>query len=105
MRKIAQEAVEAFENARPYKKGYTEIVVLPNVTIMELHGNRIAYRYNDPERELAITTCGRETRATLERLNGIPGVSVRRKDGVLYLNGHRWNGELIIARILKKSLI
>ncbi len=58
MRQITQDSVNAFMNASPFKKQNMEVEVLPNVTILKLHGNSIAYRYNDPERTLSITNCG-----------------------------------------------
>ena len=95
MRKITKESIEAFNNAKPFKKQNTEVQVLPNVTILKLHGNSIAYRYNDPKRTLSITNCGWESNTTKERLNGLNGVSIQQKKGVWYLNGKEWNGELI----------
>ena len=85
MRKITQESVDAFMNARKFKKGNMEVEVLPNVTILKLHGNEIAYRYNDPERTLSITDAGWQTVTTKERLNGIPNVNIHQKDWVWYL--------------------
>ena len=95
MRKITEESVNAFNNTLPFKKANMEIEVLPNVTIMKLHGNAIAYRYNDPEKTLSITNCGWQTNTTKERLNGIDGVNIVQKKGVWYLNGKEWDGELI----------
>lgn len=95
MRKITKESVDAFMNARKFKKGNMEVEVLPNVTILKLHGNEIAYRYNDPERTLSITDAGWQTNTTKERLNGIPNVNIHQKDWVWYLNGEEWNGNLI----------
>jgi len=95
MRKITTQAVQAFEEARPFKSGNTQVEVLPNVTIMKLFGNPIAYRYNDPERTLSITNCGWQSDTTKERLNAIDGVSVYQKDWNWYLNGEQWNGQLI----------
>ncbi len=71
------------------------IEVLPNVTIMKLYGNRIAYRYNDPERTLSISTTGWFTNTTKERLNAIPGVRIHQKNWQWYLNGEQWDGQLI----------
>jgi hypothetical protein len=68
---------------------------LPNVTILKLFGNEIAYRYNDPEKTLSITNCGWESSTTKERLNGIEGVRIHQRKGQWYLNGKEWNGELI----------
>lgn len=95
MRKITIETVNAFNNSKRFKKANMEVEVLPNVTIMKLHGNAIAYRYNDPEKTLSITNCGWQTRTTKERLNGIEGVSIHQKAGQWYLNGKEWDGELI----------
>lgn len=95
MRKITQETVKAFNNSTPFKKANMEVEVLPNVTIMKLHGNSIAYRYNDPEKTLSITNCGWQSRTTKERLNGIEGVNIYQKSGQWFLNGKEWDGELI----------
>lgn len=95
MRKITQEAVHCFYNAVPFNKANTSVEVLPNVTILRLHGNPIAYRYNDPERTLSITNAGWFSNTTKERLNALDGVRIRQKDGQWYLNGELWNGELI----------
>jgi hypothetical protein len=95
MRKLTKEAIAAFNEARPLKKSNTEIRVLPNVTVMVLFGNEIAYRYNDPERTLTITNCGWDTNATKERLNAIDGVSINQVKGQWFLNGELWDGSLI----------
>ena len=95
MRKITQEAVSAFNNSKSFHKQNMEVEVLPNVTILKLHGNAIAYRYNDPERTLSITNCGWATNTTKERLNALPGVSIEQKNFKWYLNGKEWDGELI----------
>ena len=94
-RKITQEAVNAFLNAQKFNKANMSIEVLPNVTIMKLHDNPIAYKYNDPKRTLSITNCGWFSNTTKERLNAIPGVSIQQKQGVWYLNGNIWDGKLI----------
>ena len=95
MKQITQEAVNAFMSATKFKKANMHVEVLPNVTIMRLHGNAIAYRYNDPERTLSVTNCGWFSNTTKERLNGIPSVRINQKKGVWYLNGQEWNGKLI----------
>ena len=91
--KISMDAAEAFNHARPFKRSNTEVVVLPNVTIMELFGNRIAYKYNDPQQTLSVTTCGWETRTTKDRLRAI-GVDVSTRNYQLHLNGVPWDGNL-----------
>tara|TARA_R110000851_G_scaffold186277_2_gene335576 strand:- start:187 stop:486 length:300 start_codon:yes stop_codon:yes gene_type:complete len=95
MRKITEESVNAFMNAKKFKKSNMEVEVLPNVTILLLHGNRIAFRYNDPERTLSIQNCGWATPTTKERLNGIPNVDIYQRNYQWYLNGEKWNGNLI----------
>lgn len=95
MRKITQESIGSFNSNTPFNKANMSVEVLPNVTILKLHGNSIAYRYNNPERTLSITTCGWDTPTTKERLNGLDGVSVYTSKGQLYLNGKAWNGDLI----------
>lgn len=95
MRKISKEAVNAFMKAEKFNSSNTKVEVLPNVTILKLHGNAIAYRYNNPERTLSITNCGWPTNTTKERLNAIDGVHIVQYKGVWYLNGKEWNGELI----------
>lgn len=82
-------------NAEPFKKSNMEVEVLPNVTVLKLFGNRIAYRYNDPERTLSITNCGWNTATTKERLNALQNVSIQQLRGEWYLNGKKWDGELI----------
>jgi len=95
MRMITQQAVAAFNNAESFKSGNTKVIVKPNVTVLLLFNNEIAYRYNDPERTLSITNAGWESNTTKERLNGLDGVSIQQKAGIWYLNGKEWEGELI----------
>lgn len=95
MKKITQESVCAFMNAKPFKRDNTEVIVLQNVTILKLFGNEIAYRYNDPEQTLSITNAGWFSNTTKERLNAIPNVQIHQKNFNWYLNGKEWNGELI----------
>jgi hypothetical protein len=95
MRAITKQSIKAFMNAERFKKGNMEVEVLPNVTVMKLFGNSIAYRYNDPERTLSITNCGWDTPTTKERLNALPNVSIRQVNREWFLNGEKWNGNLI----------
>ena len=95
MRMITQQAIAAFNNAESFKSGNTKVIVKPNVTVLLLFNNEIAYRYNDPERTLSITNAGWESNTTKERLNGLDGVSIQQKAGIWYLNGKEWEGELI----------
>jgi len=95
MRKITKDSVQAFMNAEKFSKQNMVVEVLPNVTILKLHNNAIAYRYNDPERTLSITNCGWFSITTKERLNGLPNVSVHQQKGIWYLNDEEWDGKLI----------
>ena len=95
MRLITSQSVQAFNNAKAFKKANTEVEVLPNVTILKLHGNSIAFRYNDPKSTLSITNCGWQSNTTKERLNALSGVNIYQKQGVWYLNDKEWNGNLI----------
>jgi len=95
MKMITQQAVAAFNNAESFKSGNTKVIVKPNVTVLLLFNNEIAYRYNDPERTLSITNAGWKSNTTKERLNGLDGVSIQQKAGIWYLNGKEWEGELI----------
>ena len=79
MRKITEQSINAFMNAKRFKKQNTIVEVLPNVTVLKLHNNAIAYRYNDPERTLTIDSCGWFTPTTKERLNALPNVDIRQK--------------------------
>ena len=95
MKKITNEAINCFYSAKKFKKANMEIEVLSNVTIMKLHGNKIAYIYNDPNKTLSITNCGWKSNTTKERLNALTGVSIQQKNFVWYLNGKVWDGSLI----------
>jgi len=95
MRTITENAIEKFLNAETFKSSNTIVEVLPNVTILKLFGNAIAYQYNDPNKTLSITNCGYETATTKERLNGLPNVRINQTKGIWYLNGAEWDGELI----------
>tara|TARA_S200002703_G_scaffold151643_1_gene151273 strand:- start:909 stop:1214 length:306 start_codon:yes stop_codon:yes gene_type:complete len=94
MRKITKESINAFLNAEKFNKQNTSVCVLPNVTILKLHGNEIAYLYNDPNKTLSIQNCGWFTNTTKERLNGIPNVNISQLNFKWYLNGSLWDGKL-----------
>ena len=74
MRQITKQSINAFMNAQTFKRQNMQVEVLPNVTLLKLHDNIIAYRYNDPEQTLSITNCGWFTPTTKERLNALPNV-------------------------------
>ena len=95
MRQITNDSINAFMNARKFNRQNMSVEVLPNVTILKLHNNAIAYKYNDPEKTLSITNCGWFSNTTKERLNGLPNVNIYQKDFKWFLNGEEWNGDLI----------
>jgi len=95
MRKITKESIQSFLTAEKFNKQNTTVEVLPNVTILKLHNNPIAYLYNDPKRTLRITNADWFTVTTKERLNGLPNVKINQSKGVWYLNGKEWDGQLI----------
>ena len=95
MRTITTKAIEKFLKAENFKTSNTSVEVLPNVTILKLFNNPIAYLYNDPERTLSIPNCGWKSDTTKERLNGIPNVSITQKKDTWFLNGQEWDGKLI----------
>ena len=88
MRKVTQQAVEAFMNGYNFKSGNTEV----RNNAMYLHGNKIAEWRGD---ELWITNAGWSINVTKERLNGIPCVSVQQSRWVWFLNGEEWDGQWI----------
>jgi len=95
MRQITRQSINAFLNAKKFKKQNMEVEVLPNVTILYLHNNAIAYRYNDPQRTLTISNYGWFTPTTKERLNALPNVNIYQKNFKWFLNGKEWNGNKI----------
>lgn len=95
MRKISRNSVNAFLNATPFKEGNTTVEVLENVTILKLHDNPIAYKYNDPLKTLSITNAGWFSNTTKERLNALPNINIKQVKGVWFLNGKEWDGNLI----------
>lgn len=88
MRKITKATVNAFLNRETLSTGNT----VSTGDDLRLHRNKIAEHRADG---IYITTAGWETKTTLERLNGIPGVYIYRKKGDLFLNGILWDGDWI----------
>lgn len=95
MRKITQEAVNAFYNGQNYSNSNTIV----NELGYFLHGNKIAEHNslfaNDGSKHINITLAGWNSNTTRERLNGLEGVRVTTKQGQAYLNGEKWDGEWI----------
>ena len=96
MRKITQEAVEAFLSDRPFRKDNTEVRVCCREVELYLNGNKIAVRKAEDCKEvLYISNAGWKSNITKERLNGIPGVRIFQEKGEWYLNGNEWDGSWI----------
>jgi len=95
MRQITNDSINAFLNARKFNKQNMSVEVLPNVTVLKLHGNSIAFKYNDPKKTLSITNCGWFSNTTKERLNALPNVNIYQKNFEWFLNDKKWNGQLI----------
>ena len=95
MRQITIDSINAFLNARKFNRQNMSVEVLPNVTILKLHNNAIAYKYNDPKETLSITNCGWFSNTTKDRLNGLPNVNIFQKNFEWFLNGKKWDGNLI----------
>ena len=84
MRNITSKAIEAFNSARNFKNGNTEVKSESGITTLSLHGNTIARK---DAVGLSINLCGWNTNTTRERLNGLPNVSVSTRKGQAFLNG------------------
>ncbi len=95
MRQISREARDAFQYGRNFKKSNTEVIVSDKHISLSLHGNIIAYKFHDVTRSIYITNCGWFSRTTKERLNALPNVHIHQVDGLWYLDGKYWSGELI----------
>jgi hypothetical protein len=87
MRKITKEAVERFINGGTnFKRGNTRVDCSNITNHMYLHDNLIAV--NDHiHGNISVSLAGWNTNTTRERLNGIPGVNINTRNGIIYLNG------------------
>jgi hypothetical protein len=88
MRKIDEQAKNAFMNRKKFKSSNTEVVVIDDLPHLYLHNNLIAKVDNN--NDLLINHCGWETRTTSSRLNSLPGVkiSVVKGDFIITKMGH-----------------
>ena len=93
MKKITEEACEAFENSRNFKKDNTKVICENGVVEMYLFDNLIATKNSEG---VKITNAGWFSATTKERLNGISGVSIYQKKYKWYLNGVLWDGKLTL---------
>lgn len=93
MRKITNEAINAFKANKTFNGNNTKVLVENGTTKMYLFSHLIAKKTAGI---ISITNAGYFTPTTKDRLNSIPGVSISQKKGIWYLNGSEWHGEWII---------
>jgi hypothetical protein len=86
MRKITEQASNAFYNSRDFRSGNTQVNTRNGGVELVLHGNIIAKKISGEG--LFINLCGWNTNTTRERLSGLEGVQVSTKKGQAYLNGN-----------------
>lgn len=97
MRKIEKKLNEAIVNMKPFSGGNTVFhQTMFGKWELVLHGNTIAVfdpgsrHYPTPK---SISFAGWLSKTTCSRLNSLPGVSVRIKNGKPYLNGFEINSD------------
>lgn len=90
MRKVTNQAVNAFVNKQNFKNANTQVIVNGKNVEYRLYGHLIAERVGD--KRLYVDNCGYFTNTTKERLNGLPGVSIQQVKGKWYLNDKEWDG-------------
>jgi hypothetical protein len=94
MRKITQQAVDNFLSCKPFQLSNTVVRLEGEETQLVLFDNVIATI--NVKGELKVSLGGHHfTKTTQERLNGLPGVCVRRKAGRTLLNDQPWDGKFI----------
>lgn len=88
MRKITKEAVDRFIiGGITFKSGNTRVDCSSVTNYMYLHDNLIAVNDHISGR-IRVSLAGWNTNTTRERLNGIPGVNINTRNGIIYLNGN-----------------
>lgn len=87
MRKITQKAQKAFNNNETFSLDNTTVAVCGNKTSLYLHGNLIAWKYN--EETTYFSLCGWNTPTTRERLQAANISVVQRKGEPYYINNER----------------
>lgn len=85
VRKISQDAAEAFMSGRNFKRGNTEVCNYGSTVGLSLYGTLIAIRYTEIE---CFDICtDYSSRTTLDRLNALPRVQLNFRRGVMYFCG------------------
>lgn len=95
MKIVTQNAVACFLNGGNAKFNNTEVVTENGVSKMYLFGNLIATLEHNVGGVMKITNAGWRSNTTKERLNGLPNVNIRQVKGEWFLNGQKWNGQLV----------
>jgi len=96
MRKITEQAVNAFLNNETFNKSNMTVTSERNENKMYLHGNLIA-KANE-KGDIYISNAGWFSNTTKERLNGLGqrlGFSIYQKNWEWYLDGDNWDGDWI----------
>ena len=89
-RKITSESISAFLAKKPFRKSNMCVEYHGPFWKLKLHNNTIATI--DDMGILSISNAGWTSNTTKERLNGLPGVSIRQKNWAWFLNGEEWDG-------------
>ena len=83
MKKIEKGAVAAFNAAKYFKKGNTEVVPTSEAVYVYLHGNLIVWK-DQKTGEISYHHCGWHTPTTASRLRAF-GANAHIKNGVLII--------------------
>ena len=96
MRVVTQNAVACFRNGGNGTFSNTKVVTENGVSKMYLFGNLIAVmEHTTTGGVMKITNAGWRSNTTKERLNRLPNVNIRQVKGEWFLNGQKWNGQLV----------
>ena len=87
MRKVTEQAKQAFNNGTPFSKGNTAVIVSGDEVSLTLHGNKIMWWHKADPLNLHFCMCGWGSVTTRERLNGmLPNPwGISQRDGKQYL--------------------
>lgn len=97
MRKIDELTAKFFLAKSPFKTNNTQVKVTGGQAQLYLHGHLIATLSG---KMLSICLAGFTTQTTCARLNALPNVSIKIKNGKVYNNGeeinpHQWYSTVI----------
>lgn len=85
VRKISQDAAEAFLAGREFNRGDTAVKLFGSTVYLTLHGSAIAERVIGRDYFTVLLMSYSST--TLSRLNALPGVQLNIRGGFLHNNG------------------